>query len=335
MSFVNDAVLRKPEAGLFAIDFWGIDRHEAIAAAAEMHLSQNATEEVRRIVAPLGAGSSFSGLAGWADTVKRRPPGPNDDPATVEFLEDERNKTNDTWHYVNIPAQADAYDRQRYPTFTRDDDVVQMIAHAVRALRGNSDRFSELNALRLVIHLVGDVHQPIHVGCGYIDRSSQPAKLVLDPQKAAAENLDHDRGGNRLFLPIGNGRHLHGYWDSQIGSVPAGDDDGHDHFAAAAPELKAQFVQKLVEMTAAMPLAQSQFAAVDPERWAEQWATESLAAAREAYSSYRITGSRSGGNFDISWEGKAAYDARCKPIANARLAAAVSNLAALLNKIWS
>jgi hypothetical protein len=251
----------------------------------------------------------------------------------VAFLSDPRNKDNDTWHYVNIPCHAEGYDRVKYPRFTRDDDVVQMTAAAVRALTGASDRFSPLNALRLVIHLVGDVHQPIHVGCGYIDRSNEPARLVLDPEVAASQNLLHDRGGGRLFLPTGG--NLHGYWDGSLGSVGAGDDNEHRHqdFGFAPPELKARFVQKLVDMTAALPPAPAGFLAPgDPDRWAEQWATESLIAAREAYVSLRITGPKRS-DFKVSWEGKPAYDARCKPVANERLAAAVRNLAALLNRV--
>ena len=208
-------------------------------------ISENAADEVRRITAPLGAGLPFAKLAGWADTVKRRRPRPSDDPATVEFLEDERNRDNDTWHYVNIPAQAEGYDRQKYPEFTRGDDVVQMIAQAVRVLTGNSNRFSELNALRLLIHLVGDVHQPIHVGCAYLDRSSEPAKLVYDPQKAASQDLGHDRGGGRLYLPIGSGVNLHTDGYGGLGSLGSGADDDHNHDNdIAAPELKARFVQK-------------------------------------------------------------------------------------------
>ena len=334
--FTDDVSLRKPEAGLYASEFWAISRHEAIAAAAERDLSENAADEVRRITAPLGAGLPFAKLAGWADTVKRRRPRPSDDPATVEFLEDERNRDNDTWHYVNIPAQAEGYDRQKYPEFTRGDDVVQMIAQAVRVLTGNSNRFSELNALRLLIHLVGDVHQPIHVGCAYLDRSSEPAKLVYDPQKAASQDLGHDRGGGRLYLPIGSGVNLHTYWDGRLGSLGSGADDDHNHDNdIAAPELKARFVQKLVDMTAALPPPQAQFAPSDPQHWAQQWATESLIAAREAYNSLRIAGMRDSNDFNVSWEGKATYDARCKPVANRQLATAVRNLAALLNRIWS
>lgn len=318
-----------PQAGLFAREFWGISRHEAIAAAAERDLSAKTAEAVARITEPLGEGIALSQLAGWADTVKRREPRHGDDADTVAFLRDPRNRAHDTWHYVNIPCQAEAYDRQKYPDFTRDDDVVQMIAVAVRVLAGQSDRFSPLNALRLVVHLVGDVHQPIHVGCGYIDTSSDPARLVLDPQMAAAKGLDHDRGGGRLMLPAGG--NLHGYWDGRLGSVGGADDHDHDHENIAVPELRARFVQKLVDMTAASP-AHGFLDLGEPHRWAERWATESLSAAHEAYVSLRITG-RTGNAFKVSWEGKAGYDARCQPIANARLAAAVRNLAGLLNRV--
>lgn len=320
------APLSRRGTGLFASEFWGISRHEAIAAAAEPLLNANAAAAVAGITAPLGDNFPFSGLAGWADKVKRAEPRPGDDEDTVAFLSDPRNRANDTWHYVNIPCHADGYDRIKYPGFTRDDDVVQMIAAAVRVLAGGSDRFSALNALRLVIHLVGDVHQPIHVGCSYIDRSTEPARLVFDPQVAASRGLQHDRGGGRLLLPAAG--NLHGYWDGRLGSVTAGNDRG------VPPQLRSRFVQKLVDLTQASPEASAGFlASGDPERWAEQWATESLMAAREAYVSLRITGA-SGSNYKVSWEGKPGYDARCKPIATARLTAAVRNLAALLNRIF-
>lgn len=319
--------LNRPEFGLFASEFWAISRHEVIAAAAERYLSKEAVRAIAGITAPLGEDSPFSRLAGWADTVKRREPKSGDDADTVAFLSDPRNKSNDTWHYVNIPCYADAYDRMKYPRFTRDDDVVQMIAATVRVLTGKSDRFSPLNALRLVMHLVGDVHQPIHVGCGYIDRSTKPAKLVFDAQVAASKKLSHDRGGGRLVLPTGG--NLHSYWDGSLGSVDADIDDDLDF---APSQLRARFVQKLVDMTAALPPVATFVDPGDPERWAEQWASDSLATAREAYVSLRITGKK-GTDFNVSWEGKAAYDARCKPIANTRLADAVRNLAALLNQI--
>jgi hypothetical protein len=336
MSYRNDASLTRPEAGLFASEFWSVPRHMAIAGAAEQRLTDATRQAIARITAPLGGGVSIRSLAGWADNIKRPATAPND-PETVAFLADDRNKGQSTWHYVDIPCQADGYDRAKYPEFTRDEDVVQMIGQAVRVFTAGSTRFSELNALRLIVHLVGDVHQPCHVGCSYIDKSSTPAKIVLDPETAASKHLPDDIGGNRLLLP-GNGS-LHSYWDSKIGSLDAGDDggDNHDHahdFADAAPELQAQAVQKLAAMTAALPPAPVAFDAPnDPERWAEGWATKSLIAAREAYRTLSITGASGSTNFKVSWEGKPAYDARCKPIANERLASAVRNLADLLDRI--
>lgn len=318
--------LTRPEAGLFASEFWGISRHEAIAGAAERFLNERALAAVARITAPLGEDFPFHKLAGWADMVKRRKPGPNDDADTVAFLSDERNNSNDTWHYVNIPCHADGYDRAKYPHFTREDDVVQMIAAAIGVLAGDSDRFSALNALRLVIHLVGDVHQPIHVGCGYVDSSTDPPRLVLD---ARSRGLPHDRGGGRILLP--NGDSLHAYWDGSLGSVAAsggGNVGDHDH--AFAPDVKERFIEKLVDR--AVAFAPAGFLANDPALWAKEWATESLIAAREAYVSLRITGKQDN-YFKVSWEGKSAYDARCKPVSDARLAAAVQNLAALLNRV--
>ena len=83
---------------------------------------------------------------------------------------------------------------------------------------------------------------------------SRPANFVYDPQKAASQDLGHDRGGGRLYLPIGSGVNLHTYWDGRLGSLGSGADDDHNHDNnAAAPELKARFVQKLVDMTAALP----------------------------------------------------------------------------------
>jgi hypothetical protein len=49
---------------------------QPLAVAAERDLSDDAAEKLRRIMAPPGAGSTFSALAGWADTVKRRQPRP-------------------------------------------------------------------------------------------------------------------------------------------------------------------------------------------------------------------------------------------------------------------
>jgi hypothetical protein len=47
-----------------------------------------------------------------------------------------------------------------------------------------------------------------------------------------------------------------------------------------------------------------------------------------------IAGKLSGGKFKVSWDGKAAYDARCRPIVSQKLTLAAQHLADLLNAIW-
>lgn len=350
----GDGDLTMPDGTLFGVEFWGITRHELIAGAAMAFLSNRAKTEVERILAPINK-ISLEDVAGWADRLRGNIP--NADDETRRFLADNRNRSRGTWHYVNIPHAASGYSREDYPEFTRDDDVVQMIRHCVLVLKGESDRFSELNALRWLSHLVGDVHQPIHVGCGYLDESSDPARLVFDPEFVAENNLEHDRGGNRIKLPIGAS--LHSYWDSRL--LPAEEEDepqadeptdgGESNFdeadADVSPELKKRFIQKLIDRIKSNALAATDADAAEadepandldglpPEDWATVWATDSMRYARQAYQSLRIVENLADGNFKVEWEGKEAYQARCRPIAQRQADAAAENLAALLNAIWS
>lgn len=326
---------------LIAKVFWNISRHELIASAAERLLSARALEKVAAITAVLPSGRQLRDLAAWADNIKRHTPDPTrDDPDTIAFLSDPRNRNQPNWHFVDIPVGAERYDRTLYPDFTNDEDVVQIIRAATRALAGESDRFSRLNALRLVTHLVADVHQPLHVGCGFIDATGPRAELVRDPDLVRAKHLGSDRGGNSLLLPVGGSRgtSLHSYWDSHVG------DDGVVSSAEATiatgaagsgadPYDKVRAVDTLIAMVrGSATMADASTASSDTS--AEVWATESVLAAREAYSSLSIKGpSASGGRYDLDWEGQAAYDARCSAIATERLAKAAQRLASLLEKV--
>src|SRR5215813_3094599 len=184
-----------------------------------------------------------------------------------------------------LPLDADGYSRQQYPEFTRDDDVVQIIGEGVRVLMGNSDRFSELNALRLVVHLVGDVHQPIHVACGYLDTENGGTVIVRDPLTAATKHLPNDRGGNNLILPFGSNLSLHSYWDSRLGGNSIDDANGAEaDVVEISPELRQRFINKLrfqleqdATVDATVESGVSDASALD--LWAVTWASEALLAA--------------------------------------------------------
>lgn len=321
----EEAALRLADAPLVSAEAaaaaeWGIRRHALIATAAMEKLrSQGAREAILRIFDESGE-VSLGEAARWADRLRSsdRPT----DPATDRFLGDPRNREHASWHYVNLPLDLDGYDRQRYPEFTRSDDVVQTILRSVESLQkpGPRARFEEIIALRWLSHLVGDVHQPIHVGCGYIKNpETDEAGLVSAPDEALG--LPSDRGGGKLVLPTG--ANLHSFWDSQLGPDLVAD--------ALEPGSDDAIVHELVR--AEPPPAVHEEA--DIAGRVIGWTNDSLEAARAAYQGLRITRYRpKSRDYLVEWEGEAAYRERCAPIVSQRMAAAASNLAALLDLIW-
>lgn len=324
------------DSGLYASEFWGISRHELIAGAADRLLNQRAREEVERILASLGGQVGLQEIAGWADRIKGGA-GSASDLDTAQFLRDFPNEESRDWHYVNLPLGAASYADAVRMEFTRDDDVVQMIGITVRVLQGDSKVMSKINALRWLVHLVGDVHQPVHVGCGFIDTAGSVPHLESDPQRIRQKRLAHDKGGNNLILPVGGKVSLHAYWDSRIpgtieaGAAPATHNDEDD-------AQKKRFITKLLAMIENQGATTSDDAVglaetLPPDRWAEQWANSALLHARSAYEGLRITDRIAGGKYKVSWESKSAYDSRCKPVVTAQLTSAARNLASLLNTI--
>jgi hypothetical protein len=337
-------VPKKQHAQTLYQAFWSMSRHSMIAAAATPFLTAKAKHAADQLLKPLGAEGTLEAVAPWADLVKRKKTAP-DDKNTKEFLEDPRNigdhpnateYINGEWHYADMPLGCKAYDPKSYPKFVRDDDVVHILCTAIEVLQGKSDRFSSINALRLVVHLVGDVHQPLHVGCSFLTKT-KPVKIVTDPTIIAADEKKFvsDRGGNALLLPLGSsGIALHSYWDSKLG--------GSNPLTAAAESVNAsqEDIQNLVESVKTLQKKRADLVipldVSDIETEVNGWASESLRAAGKAYQNLKIDANNEKNkktSFFVKWEGKAAYDKRCGPVVKEQMTAAVNNLANLLNAI--
>lgn len=335
--------------GLFADEFWGHSRHELIAHVADRKLSPQARARVAQILAPLGNNLGLKDVATWADEIKGRTAAQGGDPDTVQFLTDFPDDASRDWHYINLPLGISSYEQARQMEFTRDDDIVTMIARTVRILAGTPGEMSQVNALRWLVHMVGDVHQPLHVGCGFIDETTNPPRIERDPQIVRQNRLESDKGGNDLLLPLGgnSGTPLHGYWDSQIPGDISVNPLGFSANGAASSEKqyvqsKEQAIAKLSEMverrsaaaltTKTAGVARAPANQPTPERWAEKWAMKSLEGSREAYETLEIT-RRQGRKYKVSWEGKPDYDRRCREIVTERLTSAAQHLADLINAI--
>ena len=173
---------------------WSDPGHRIAAAIAEERLSPAARRLVREIVGskPL----SDHDVATWADDVRDRRTGP--------------------WHYVNVPLSAEGYVAAR--DCPRAGCAVSALEEAAARPPGRRHAAELADSLRWIVHLVADLHQPMHAG-----------EL-------------RDRGGNDTDVRIGRRRqplNVHRLWDAEVvqpllaGRDPLRAADGARQVAAA------------------------------------------------------------------------------------------------------
>lgn len=159
-------------AASFAISAlaWSQKGHDTVAYIAEKHLSQAAADSV----AALFDGRSPVYWANWLDNASHTP----------EYAYTK------TWHYKNIDAGVD-YDKA---PLNNKGDVVTAIGEQIAILSDPvSSRDQKVLALKILVHVVGDLHQPMHMG-----------------------HLS-DLGGNKRNVKFfGRDANLHGIWDGSL-----------------------------------------------------------------------------------------------------------------------
>lgn len=149
---------------------WGVEGHQVIALMAQPQLTPAAKAEVDRLLA-LEPGETLVSISTWAD--------------------EHRNPTTGAWHYVNFSRGTCTYEAPR--DCPDGQCVVEAIQKQLGVLRSGAAAEKRLNALKYVVHFVGDIHQPLHAG--YQD----------------------DKGGNKYQVQaFGKGSNLHALWDSGL-----------------------------------------------------------------------------------------------------------------------
>ncbi|HEY1848430.1 MAG TPA: S1/P1 nuclease [Opitutaceae bacterium] len=298
---------------------WDAQGHAAVGLVAEKYLNPEAQKQVAAI---LGT-DSLDSVASWMDQLRAAHfhSGPlGSDPEALKF--DNEFPKNNEWHYVDLPLGLKQYEPDG--AFARPDDVVHMAEAAVDVLEGRGDkRITKREAICMLVHFVGDEHQPLHVGNGFFRVADGEASLVEDP--AECKGLPNDKGGNTDFYGPGKYDELHAYWDTNLPEKVAGSKD--------AKQL-ALVLEKL-----ASDQSGSWGTPGDYHHWPEAWASESLAAARVAYSGIAFgaeTADSRGGIKSIKIAFPANYDETCVPVARERLAKAGFHLAQILNSVrWA
>ncbi|MBP3640045.1 MAG: S1/P1 nuclease [Muribaculaceae bacterium] len=149
---------------------WGQKGHDTVAFIAENHL----TETTRAAVDSILDGKSPVYWANWLDNASHTP----------EYAYTK------TWHYKNVDADRTYDDMPANPA----GDAVTAIKQQIEKLSDPATTKAEAAlALKILIHVTGDMHQPMHMGHAT------------------------DLGGNRVKLKYFNrDKNLHGIWDTDL-----------------------------------------------------------------------------------------------------------------------
>ena len=147
---------------------WGLTGHRVVGDIAQQHLTKKAQKEITKIMGT----ESLVDAANWMDFVKS----------------DQAYNYMNVWHYVTIP------DGETYAKSTKDPkgNIIWAINKFIGELKSDTLTQEEKKfAIRCLVHLVGDIHQPLHVGNG------------------------KDRGGNDIKIKyFWQESNLHRIWDS-------------------------------------------------------------------------------------------------------------------------
>ncbi|MFZ5638558.1 MAG: S1/P1 nuclease [Pseudomonadota bacterium] len=160
---------------------WGPVGHRLVARLAETRLHPQTRAEVARLLRS-EADPTLAGVANWADDLRDNPDAGDPD----------LGRRTSRWHYVNLAEDDCAY---RPPAHCPNGDCVIEAIIGQRALLADRRQPDAVRAqaLKFLVHLVGDAHQPLHAGYA------------------------RDKGGNTVQLQVGGkGSNLHRVWDSEV-----------------------------------------------------------------------------------------------------------------------
>lgn len=154
--------------------WWGQTGHRIVGEIADMYLTNKARKAIREILGD----ESIAITSNWPDFIKSD--------TAYNYLS--------PWHYINVKqglTQAEFND-----VLVRDTiaDAFTKLNFLITELKNKQVPLDKKKMyLRLLIHIVGDIHQPLHVG------------------------RFEDLGGNRVrVIWFGDSTNLHSVWDDKM-----------------------------------------------------------------------------------------------------------------------
>lgn len=154
---------------------WGQLGHRVVAQIADSYLTPKARLELGKIL----GNESLAMAANWGDFIKSDP--------NYRYLS--------TWHYVDLTAGATFDQSALYLKTDTVPNAYNKLNFMIKELKTNKSLSADKKLLyvRMIIHIVGDIHQPFHAGRA------------------------DDQGGNKIQLMWGNEQtNMHSVWDTKL-----------------------------------------------------------------------------------------------------------------------
>ncbi|MFT7771683.1 S1/P1 nuclease [Roseateles sp.] len=262
-----------------------------------------------------------TGIAEMADYVKR-----NDRQCQVGLDEDACHRQT---HYADVALQRSRY-LQGF-VGTRGDDVVGALRTAILVLQGKPavgppNLEGRREALLVLVHLVGDLHQPLHVGAVYLDAQGER----VDPDKSGLDENSFTVGGNSIWV-VGA---------PKPPAPPASTTAGPGPVAAGFGPLKLhtlwdgvpdKFKPQRVNAAWLAEARKIRLSRGDPADWPARWASQSLEQAGLAFEGLKFS-AKQGSHWTVVLP--RGYSAKADAIKRQQLTIAGAKLAQLLKALF-
>src|SRR5512139_326110 len=199
--FIGLTLLAGPHPGWS----WGCEGHEIIAQIAQRHLTAQARGAVRALLGPTPIdprlrrfcppvqNDLLAQVSTWADDVRR----------------DERSPFFGTgqWHFINLPRGLSAgVGSGNCPG--RGGCITSALEQELGVLRDlGAERKRRAEALMMVVHLIGDLHQPLHCATN----NDAGGNCVPVAYFHTEPRLSGERADSGVYQP-----NLHSIWDTSI-----------------------------------------------------------------------------------------------------------------------
>jgi hypothetical protein len=153
---------------------WGVLGHRIVGEIAESYLTAKTRTEIKKILGD----TTIAIASNWGDFIKSD--------SSYDYL--------DTWHYINLDSGLTRRQVQSYLDNDTTTDVYTKTRFLIKELKNKQLPITKKKMyLKLLIHFIGDIHQPLHVG-----------------RKA-------DLGANRVRVQwFSNATNLHAVWDESL-----------------------------------------------------------------------------------------------------------------------